>query len=381
MAEPRLAFVDLQAQKRRLGSRVQAAVDRVLAHGRFIMGPDVDELERRLEDHSGAPYAVTCASGTDALLLPLLAWGVGPGDAIVVPSFTFAATAEVVALVGATPVFADVDAVTYNLDPASAEEAVQVALRGDLRPVGIIAVDLFGQPADYDALGVIAAENGLRLIADAAQSYGATRGDRTVGTLCEVTTTSFFPSKPLGCYGDGGAVLTDDEDLAALMRSIRVHGQGDNKYDNVRVGLNSRLDTVQAAVLLEKLSIFDEELRLRRELARGYTEALHDVVDTPIIDEGCDPSWAQYTVQLRDRDEVAHSMKEAGVPTAIYYPRPLHEQPAYRRFPTVASLERSAALAARVLSLPMHPYLDDAGLERITGALRRSVRSSSQGGR
>ncbi|MDP9067831.1 MAG: DegT/DnrJ/EryC1/StrS family aminotransferase [Actinomycetota bacterium] len=363
-----LPFVDLEAQRRRLGNGLIDAIAAVIEHGQFIMGPDVFELERQLVDFSGAAEVVTCASGTDALLLALLAQEIGPGDAVYVPSFTFAATAEMIPLVGATPVFVDVLPDTFNLDPASLKEALGAS--AGLRPRAVIPVDLFGLPADYAEIVEIATAHDLVVIADAAQSFGATLGERAVGTLAPVSTTSFFPAKPLGCYGDGGAIFTNDPDIAARLRSLRVHGQGSHKYENVLLGINGRLDTIQAAVLLEKLRIFPDELLARAKVAERYTRVLSQRIQTPTVPEGVTSAWAQYTVRVPRRDHVAVALREAGVPTAVYYPVPLHRQPAYRSFPTApGELAVSERLATEVLSLPMHPYLDEPTHERICNAV------------
>lgn len=371
-----LAFIDLQAQQRRLGDRVEKAIARVLAHGRYILGPEVPELERQLAAFCGAKHVVGCSNGTDALVLALRAKGVGPGDAVLVPSFTFAATAETVALVGATPVFLDVAEDSFNLDPHGIEAGLAAAKTAGLQARGIIAVDLFGQPADYNTLAKLAADNGLWLIDDAAQSFGAMRDGRKVGTLADITTTSFFPAKPLGCYGDGGAVFTDDDDIAALLRSLRVHGQGSDKYDNVRIGINGRLDTMQAAILLEKLAIFPDEIAARDRIARRYNELLEDVAIVPRLDRGASSVWAQYTLRLhgRKRDAVARALAAQGVPTAVYYPMPLHRQTAYRHYPVAGNgLPACDRLAKEVISLPMHPYLDAADQDRVVTALRGAL--------
>jgi dTDP-4-amino-4,6-dideoxygalactose transaminase len=366
-----IELLDLDAQRRRLGSGIDAAIARVLDHGRFIMGPEVGELEAGLSALCEVEHTIACASGTDALLMAMLALDVGRGDAVIVPSFTFASTAEVVALVGATPVFADVRTDTCNLDAERLGDAVEAARAAGLRPRAVIAVDLYGQPADYDALEPICEAEGLVLVADAAQSLGATWAGRRAGGIGRVACTSFFPSKPLGCYGDGGAVFTDDAELATVLRSLRVHGQGAHKYDNVRVGINGRLDTLQAAVLLQKLSIFEEELDARDRVARRYAELLDGVATLPVVDPRARSAWAQFTVQLAHRDDVATALAERGVPTAVYYSRPLHQQPAYAEHPRAGSgLEVSEQLAGRVLSLPMHPYLDDGAVERVAAAVR-----------
>ena len=369
-----IEFIDLQAQRRRLGDRIDKAIARVLEHGHFIMGPEVRELEERLADYCGVRHAISCASGTDALLLPLMAWGVGPGDLVFVPTFTFAASAEVVALIGATPVFVDVVPDTFNVDPASLAAAIDAASASHRRPVGVIAVDLFGQPADYDAIEKLARDHGLWLLADGAQSFGATYHRRRVGSIGDVAATSFFPAKPLGCYGDGGALFTDDDGLADVMRSLRVHGKGADKYDNVRVGLNGRLDTIQAAILLEKLSIFDEELLARQAVAELYAELLSATVTVPAVIEGAASAWAQYTIRVPDRDRVASALEAEGIPTAVYYPKPLHEQAAYSAFPVAPTgAEAATRLSSAVLSLPMHPYLAKSGQEAIAAAVVGAV--------
>ncbi|HEV2954961.1 MAG TPA: DegT/DnrJ/EryC1/StrS family aminotransferase [Xanthobacteraceae bacterium] len=377
--QPRFApipFVDVAAQRRRLSGRIDAAIARVLAHCQFIMGPEVGALEAKLAAFCGARHALGCASGTDALLLALMGYGLGPGDAVICPAFTFCATAEVVALVGATPVFADVDATTFNLDPANLESALAAARRAGVKAKAVMTVDLFGLPAAYDAIGKFAAAHGLVMIADAAQSFGAVYHERRVGTLAPVTTTSFFPSKPLSCYGDGGAVFTDDDDLAAVMRSVRIHGQGADKYDNVRIGINGRLDTIQAAVLIEKLEVFAEELVARERIARRYDAALRDVAIVPRVPQGLTSVWALYTIRLpaRARAGVMAALAAQGIPTGVYYPKPLHRQAAYRHYPVAGNgLPVTDRLADEVLSLPMHAYLDEATQDRIVGALRAAL--------
>jgi len=374
-----IAFIDLAAQRRRLGARIDEAVLRVLEHGAYIMGPEVKRLEADLSAFCGAKHAITCSNGTDALMLPLRAKGIGPGDAVFCPSFTFAATAEVVALVGATPVFVDVSPDSFTMDPAGLEAGIAKARREGARPAAVIAVDLFGLPADYDAIEPICEAHGLWLMVDSAQGFGSVYKGRRAGTIGAVATTSFFPAKPLGCYGDGGAIFTGDDDLAAVLRSLRVHGQGSDKYDNVRIGMNGRLDTVQAAVLIEKLRIFPDEIEARNAVARRYAEALSDVIVVPAVPDGLTSVWAQYTLRIEGgrRDAVAARLGEAGVPTAIYYPKPLHRQTAYRAFPVAGNgLPVSDQLAGEVLSLPMHPYLDETTQDRIVTAVRRAVRQS-----
>lgn len=354
-----IPFIDLQAQQKRIRPQLDRAIQKVLNHGHYIMGPEVGELEKELSSFCGANHVITCANGTDALSLALMVYEIGPGDAVFVPSFTFAATAEVVCLRGATPVFVDVDKNTYNMDDQSLLRGLEVAKSKNLRPAGVIAVDLFGQPADYDRINAIASEHDLWVIDDAAQSFGATYKGRKVGTLADITTTSFFPAKPLGCYGDGGAIFTKDENIAHKLRSLRVHGQGEDKYDNVRIGTNSRLDTIQAAILLEKLKIFPSEIEARQRLANHYHEQLKGKVKTPILLEGCTSTWAQYTVQCSDgssREAMRQSWEKQGIPTVVYYAKPLHQQKAYQDYPRSGDLCISGALSSTVLSLPMHGY-------------------------
>jgi dTDP-4-amino-4,6-dideoxygalactose transaminase len=371
-----LPFIDLAAQRRRLGSAIDTAVSRVLTHCQFIIGPEVRTFESELAAFAGSKHAVSCASGTDALVLGLRALGIGPGDAVICPSFTFCATAEVAVLVGATPVFVDVLPDTFNIDVAGIPGAIEAAKAAGLTPKAIIPVDLFGLPADHNAIAKVAETNGLFVIDDAAQGFGATYHNRRLGTFGDVTCTSFFPAKPLGCYGDGGAVLTDDDGIADTLRSLRVHGQGSDKYDNVRIGLASRLDTIQAAVLSEKLKIFPEEIAARDLIARRYADALKDVVTVPTVPAGLQSVWAQYTIRLAGgrRDTFAAALKADGIPTAIYYPIPLHRQAAYKHYPAGrAGLAVSDRLAGEVISLPMHPYLDEPTQARIVEATRRAL--------
>jgi dTDP-4-amino-4,6-dideoxygalactose transaminase len=375
---PPIPFIDLAAQRRRLAPAVDQAVSRVLDHCQFILGPEVRTFEAELAAFCGAKHAVTCASGTDALVLALRAFGIGPGDAVLCPSFTFCATAEVAVLVGATPVFVDVDAATFNIDVKGIAGAVETAKAAGLTPKAVIPVDLFGLAADHAAIQAAAEAHGLMILDDAAQGFGATYNNRRIGTFGHATATSFFPAKPLGCYGDGGAVMTDDGDLADLMRSIRVHGQGNDRYDNVRIGLASRLDTIQAAVLIEKLKIFPDEIEARNAIARRYAEGLADVVTVPTVPAGSTSVWAQYTIRLKPgtRDGFAAALKAEGVPTAIYYPIPLHLQQAYKQYPVgKGGAAVSEKLAAEVISLPMHPYLDEATQGRIVDAVRRAVKA------
>jgi dTDP-4-amino-4,6-dideoxygalactose transaminase len=367
-----MPFVDLQAQRRRLGARLDEAITRVLDHGGFILGAEVGELEAQLARFCGAGHAVTCANGTDALQLVLMAEGIGSGDAVFVPGFTFAASAEVVALVGATPVFVDVLRHSFNMDPASLCDGIETARRLGLRPRCVMPVDLFGQPADYLALSAIAAEENLLVLADAAQSFGARYHNQGVGTLGHYTATSFFPAKPLGCYGDGGAIFVNDAGKADLLRSLRFHGKGDDKYSNVRIGMNSRLDTIQAAVLIEKLGIFADEIDARQHVAERYTAALADIAQVPVVADGATSVWAQYTLVTDRRDAIAEACRQAGIPTAVYYPVPLNRQAGYSHYPTAsAGVPVSEYLASHVISLPLHPYLDMQAQECVIAAVRQ----------
>lgn len=376
MNPPKIDFAGLKAQYARIKPEVARRIQTVLDHGQFILGPEVAELETALAKRAGAKHAIGVSSGTDALIMALMAEGIGAGDAVFVPSFTFTASAEVVLLLGATPVFVDVDARTFNIDIADLDRrAAEVAREGKLLPRAVIAVDLFGQPADYGALEGLCRRHALFLIADAAQSYGAKLGNRAVGALAPATAASFFPAKPLGAYGDGGALFTDDDERAAHYKSIRAHGKGTDKYDIVRLGLNARLDTLQAAILMAKLDVFDDELAAREKLARFYDSRLKEAVEIPRRVPDSESAWAQYCILVDDRDRVAKSLKDAGVPTAVYYPLPMHLQTAYARFGQgPGSLPVSERLSQRILALPMNPYLDTAGAEHVCAAVNRAVR-------
>jgi dTDP-4-amino-4,6-dideoxygalactose transaminase len=370
-----IPFIDLQAQRRRLGEPLNQAILAAVASGQWVMGPQVRELEEKLAAFAGVKHCIACANGTDALMIVLRAWDIGPGDAVFVPAFTFAASAEVVALVGATPVFVDVLEDTFNMDPQSLEAAILMTKRaGRLRPRVVMPVDLFGQPADYHAIEPIAAREGLRLLCDTAQAFGGTHEGRRTGGIGDAAATSFFPAKPLGCYGDGGATFTNDDMLAELLRSIQVHGQGSDKYENVRIGVNSRLDTIQAAILLEKLKIFPDEIEKRDAVARRYNQKLgqSNKVRFPRVIAGARSTWAQYTIQVPDRSKVQAALKAQGIPTAIYYPIPLSQQKGYREYPA-APTPASEKLCASVISLPMHPYLDDALIDRIATGILAAV--------
>jgi dTDP-4-amino-4,6-dideoxygalactose transaminase len=370
MSDP-IPFVGLRAQLERLRPEIERALGRVLDHGQFIQGPEVFELERELERFCGARHAVALSSGTDALFVALLAHGIGRGDAVLVPAFTFTATAEAVLLVGAEPVFVDVDGRTFNLDLDDLERRLAaVRSAGRLQPRAVLAVDLFGLPADYPRLCALADRESLLVIADAAQSFGGSLRGAKVGTLAPVTTTSFFPAKPLGGYGDGGALLCEDEAFATVARSLREHGQGAQRYEILRVGLNGRLDSLQAAILLVKLRVFAEEQARREDLARRYDERLRAAVTVPLRPEGAASAWAQYTVLVEERDRVKAALEADGVPTAVYYPKPMHLQPAYAAFGEGAgSMPVSERLCGQVLSLPMHPYLSPSQIERVCDAV------------
>lgn len=374
--EKPIPFIDVVAQRRRLGRAIDDAVARVLAHCQFVQGPEVREFEAALAAFAGVRHAIGCASGTDALLLVLMAWQIGRGDAVICPSFTYHATAEMVALLGATPIIADVAPETFNLDPASCERAIATASKRGLKPRAIIPVDLFGLPADHDAIGAIAAAHGLLVLDDAAQGFGATYRGKKLGALATATATSFFPAKPLGCYGDGGAVFTDDDALAARVKSLRLHGEGADRSEAARIGITGRLDTIQAAVLIEKLKIFPDEILARDRVASRYSDALADVAAVPRVGNESSSVWAQYTLRVAPgrRDAFAAALKAEGIPTAIYYTKPLHRQPAYRDFPIAdGGVPVSEQLSKEVISLPMHAYLERPVQDRIIDAVRRAL--------
>ncbi len=371
-----IPFIDVASQRRRLGSKIDEAVARVLAHCQFVMGPEVAAFEQDLAAFCGAKHAISCASGTDALLLVLMARGIGPGDAVFCPAFTFCATAEVVALLGATPVFVDIDAATFNIDVASLKRAIPVAKHKGLTPKAVMPVDLFGLPADHDAVAEVAMAEGLFVLDDAAQGFGGIYKGRKVGTLAAATATSFFPAKPLGCFGDGGAVMTDDDTLAEILRSLRVHGQGTDRYDNVRIGITGRLDTIQAAILIEKLKIFEDEIAARNAVAKRYNAGLKDVATVPQVPDGYTSVWAQYVIRLQPgrRDKLAADLKAQGIPTAIYYPRPLNKLAAYTSYPLAErGVPVSEQLAEEVIALPMHAYLDAPVQDRVIDAVKKAL--------
>ena len=371
-------FIDLATQQRRLRPEIDARLNKVLDHGRYIMGPEVDELEVNLCNRLNVKHTISCSSGTDALILGLLGLGVKPGEGVIVPSFTFAASAEAIAVLGAVPIFAEVEETSFNLDPDRLVDALAAGQKAGLNVVGVIPVGLFGQPAALDRIATFSKDNGLWMLDDAAQSFGATLSDKIVGTFGSATATSFFPAKPLGCYGDGGALFTNDDQLAAIARSARVHGQGADKYESERFGMTARLDTMQAAVLLAKLGIFDEELTLRQKAADRYADALAGCgVIIPELSATATSSWAQYVIRLpkgTDRQAVQDSMRKDGVPTAVYYPHPMHTQKPYAHYPiSRGDLKVTEALAADVLALPMHPYLDSAIQDKVGEALKAAL--------
>jgi dTDP-4-amino-4,6-dideoxygalactose transaminase len=370
-----MQFIDLAAQRQRIADRIEKAVGKVIAEGRYIHGPEVEEFENRIADYVGAKHAIGCANGTDALLIPLLALGIGRGDAVFVPSFTFAATAEVVALAGATPVFVEVSHDTYTISASRLEDAI-VATReeGKLDPKAVIPVDLFGLAADYPAIAAIASKYGLTVLSDAAQSIGGETRAGKCGSFGDVAATSFYPAKPLGCYGDGGAMFTGDDDMMQLLRSYAFHGKGETQYDNIHVGLNSRLDTIQAAILLEKLAIFDEERDMRDAVAAYYCEGLKDVVRVPGVPDGMRSAWAQFAIETLNRDALKDHLAEQGIPSVVYYVKPLHRQPAYSHYPCgPGEMTVTEQLPNTILCLPMHPYLERSDQDRVIETIRDFV--------
>jgi UDP-2-acetamido-2-deoxy-ribo-hexuluronate aminotransferase len=359
-----IEFIDLKVQQEKIAPQLRERIERVLSHGRYIMGPEIEELEERLAAYVGVKQVVTCSSGTDALLMSLMAYGVGQGDAVFTTPFTFIATAEVIQLLGATPVFVDIDPKTFNIDPVALQQTVaglnQNPKTSSLMPKGIIPVDLFGQPADYDAINPLARQHNLFVLEDAAQSFGGTYKGKKACSLADVAATSFFPAKPLGGYGDGGAIFTNDDELASRLRSIRVHGQGSDKYDNIRLGLNGRLDTLQAAIVLAKMDIFDQEVSARQKVAQRYSQGLQGLVEVPIVAPDCTSVWAQYSVLSNQRRVLQERLKAAGIPTAVYYPLPLHLQGAFKDLGYLpGDFPISEAISHCIFSLPMHPYLEE----------------------
>ncbi len=373
-----MQFIDLKTQFERIEKDVLTRVEDVLRGQKYIMGPEVSELEQRLAEFAGVKHALSCASGTDALVIPLMAYELKETDAVFVPAFTFFASAESITLAKATPVFVDCDPITFNISAVSLESAIEkVIAEGKLTPKGIITVDLFGCPADYDEIDRVAKKHDLFVLEDAAQGFGGIYKGKRAGSFGDVAATSFFPAKPLGGYGDGGAIFTNDDKLAELYRSIRIHGQGSDKYDNVRIGINGRLDTLQAAILLSKLDIFEDEIEARNKVAGVYFDRLHDVIQTPSILKDCTSVWAQFTLVAKDeaqREQIIESLKAKAIPYAIYYPIPIHLSTAYKTLGyKLGDLPVSEYLSSRVLSLPMHPYLSVAEIDTITAAVRSAV--------
>jgi len=367
-------FIDLASQQKGIRKNIDNAIKKVLDHGQYIMGPEVKEFEDSLQNYTNSKHAITCGNGTDALSLVLMAWGVGPKDAIFVPSFTYVATGEAPAQLGSVPFFVDVCMDTFNIDPISFKQAIMDSRKLGLNPSVVIAVDLFGQPADIEKIEEIAHEENIKVLVDGAQSFGATSNGRKVGSMGDATTTSFFPAKPLGCYGDGGAIFTENDEFSEIIRSIRLHGKGSYKYDNVRIGLNSRMDTIQAAILLEKLKIFDEELLLRSKAAKNYNNLLESHCETPFLCGSKTSAWAQYTLKLKNRDKIQESLKAVGIPSIIYYPIPLSKQIGYSHYPSVSSgVEVSSYLSKSVLSLPMHPYITIDTQEHIANEIIKGI--------
>jgi UDP-2-acetamido-2-deoxy-ribo-hexuluronate aminotransferase len=386
-----IPFIDLKTQFKHLEKEIQAAINGVLEHGKFILGPEINELEERLADFAGVKHVISCASGTDALLMPLMAQDVGPGDLVFTTPFTFIATAEVISLLGATPVFVDIDSRTFNIDPDKLKLAIEAVKKQDstvyplpknisaaASPKVLIPVDLFGLPADYDPIMEIAEKENLFVLEDAAQGFGGTYKGIKAGGLGHAGATSFFPAKPLGCYGDGGAIFTNDDELHEKLISIRVHGQGKDKYNNIRTGLNARLDTIQAAILIQKLKIFPQELTARQIISQKYTQALadlHQEIITPTVPSGYSSSWAQYSLLTDKREAIMQELNKEGIPTAIYYPIPLHLQAAYSylKYQT-GDFPISESVSKRIFSLPMHPYLEHELIDRIAAIIRQAAR-------
>ena len=368
-----MQFIDLKAQQKLIREKIDQRVKKVLDHGQYIMGPEIDELEEKLADYVDVKHCITCSSGTDALLIPLMAMGIGPGDAVITTPFTYIATAEVIALVGATPIFCDIYDRTFNINPEQLQKAFDLAISKNLKPKAIMPVDLFGLPARYRLIEKFAKENNMMVIEDAAQGFGGKIKERRVGSFGDVAGTSFFPAKPLGCYGDGGAIFTNNDELAEKMKSIRVHGSGKDKYQNERIGINGRLDSIQAAVVLEKLQIFDEELISRKKVAKYYTQNINKMFIPPLIPDKYNSSWAQYSIILPDglnRDNLINNLKDDGIPSMIYYKIPVHLQNGYSKyFDKEYNLHVSEKISKKILSIPMHPYLDEIKQDKVLNSL------------
>ena len=370
-----MQFIDLKAQQNLIREKIDQRIKKVLDHGQYIMGPEIDELEEKLSNYIDAKHCISCSSGTDALLIPLMAMGIGPGDAIITTPFTYIATVEVIALLGATPVFCDIYDRTFNINPSGLEEAYNDALSKNLKPKAIIPVNLFGLPARYRLIKEFANEKNLLILEDAAQGFGGRIGDKLAGSFGDVAATSFFPAKPLGCYGDGGAIFTDNDELAEKMKSIRIHGGGKDKYENNRIGINGRLDSIQAAVLLEKIEIFDDELNRREKIAKYYTQNIHKLFTCPLIPNKYFSSWAQYSILIPgkvDRNKLRDDLNREGIPSMVYYKIPVHLQKAYKKNGySKGDFKITEHISKKILSLPMHPYLDQKDQNRIISTLNR----------
>ena len=373
-----MEFINLKKQFKIIENKINSNISKVLNHGKYIMGPEINELESKLAEYVNVKHAISCSSGTDALLLPLMAKGIGPGDAVITVSFTFVSTAEVISLLGATPIFTDINGCSFNMSSSKINDSIEFAKKNNLNPKAIIPVDLFGQPANYDKINDIAKSHNMWVLEDLAQGFGSSQNGKKSGSLTLCGATSFFPAKPLGCYGDGGAIFTNDDELADVIKSIRVHGKGSDKYDNVRIGVNGRLDTIQAAILLAKLEIFDDEIKSRNQIAKMYNKHLSEVLITPYVRPNNISAWAQYSVLAkneREREIIQAYLKDNGVPTAIYYPTPLHKQTAYKYLgQSGRGLNISEEVSKRIFSLPMHPYIDEKSILKITNLIKKVLK-------
>ncbi len=370
-----MQFIDLKTQQNLIREKIDQRIKKVLDHGQYIMGPEIDELEEKLSNYIGVKHCISCSSGTDALLIPLVAMGIGPGDAVITTPFTYIATVEVIAILGATPIFCDIYDRTFNINPSGLEEAYNDALSKNLNPKAIIPVDLFGLPARYRLIEEFANEKNLLILEDAAQGFGGRIGDKLAGSYGDVAATSFFPAKPLGCYGDGGAIFTNNDELAEKMKSIRVHGGGKDKYENDRIGINGRLDSIQAAILLEKIEIFDDELKKREKVAEYYTQNIHKMFITPLVPSKYLSSWAQYSILIPgtlDRGKVIDNLSREGIPSMVYYKIPVHLQEGYKKYGfSKGDMQISEDISDRILSLPMHPYLNKDEQNHIINSLNK----------
>lgn len=373
-----MEFINLKKQFKIIENKINSNISKVLNHGKYIMGPEINELESKLAEYVNVKHAISCSSGTDALLLPLMAKGIGPGDAVITVSFTLVSTAEVISLLGATPIFTDINGCSFNMSSSKINDSIEFAKKNNLNPKAIIPVDLFGQPANYDKINEIAKSHDMWVLEDLAQGFGSSQNGKKSGSLTLCGATSFFPAKPLGCYGDGGAIFTNDDELADVIKSIRVHGKGSDKYDNVRIGVNGRLDTIQAAILLAKLEIFDDEIKSRNQIAKMYNKHLSEVLITPYVRPNNISAWAQYSVLAkneREREIIQAYLKDNGVPTAIYYPTPLHKQTAYKYLgQSGRGLNISEEVSKRIFSLPMHPYIDEKSILKITNLIKKVLK-------